>query len=248
MTPHAGPRLWTCVRFLGSIDVADAASAAGRATAIGCGNRFFGGYRSGLSNSEHGQPREPDIVRELRRQAPITRAAYLAWGESQMQPMDDAQSTAFSQECSALERLVRGRKAGGRTLAPGYFAVKRAGWLHMGVGSATVTEVCWSEWKAPRPIRMMTCYSKEKKTVSLDGVACLERPPTTPARRVIAGAKQLGRWKTRQSWWSHPRRWCPRLPIAQTAGWTGGCQLGADLSGGSSERSPIGRRCWRHRL
>jgi hypothetical protein len=38
----------------------------------------------------------------------------------------------------AFERLVRGERS---DLAPGYFAVKRAGWLRMGVGSATIMKV-----------------------------------------------------------------------------------------------------------
>jgi hypothetical protein len=86
-------------------------------------NRFFEGYRLGLSNPSF-QPREPDIVRELRRHAPMTRAAYLSWGESQMQPMDDARSKAIVAGMEAFERLVRGERP---DLAPGYFTVKRAG-------------------------------------------------------------------------------------------------------------------------
>ena len=68
----------------------------------------------------------------------MTTAAYLSWGESQMQPMDDARSKAIVAGMEALERLVRGERP---DLAPECFAVKRAGWLRMGVGSATIMKV-----------------------------------------------------------------------------------------------------------
>jgi hypothetical protein len=186
-----GPSFIDVVRFLGSIDVATRQRGWTR-DRDQLWNRFFEGYRLGLSNRGV-LPREPDIVRALRRQAPITRAAYLAWGERQMQPMDDAQSKTITTGMVELDRLMRGE--GERPdLAPGYFAVKRVGWLHMGVGSATAMKIL-VRVEGPSADPDDDVLLEGKETVSLDGVACLETPFTTRAKRVVAGAKQLGRWK-----------------------------------------------------
>ena len=88
-------------------------------------DRFFEGYRAGLSNPKF-RPPAPDIVRVLRQEAPLTRAAFLAWGESQMQPMPEAVSKSVGAGMEAFERFVRPARP---DLGPGYFAVKHAGWL-----------------------------------------------------------------------------------------------------------------------
>jgi len=186
-----GPSFVDVVRFLGSIDVATRERGWTR-DRDRLWNRFFEGYRLALSHPDT-QPGEPGIVRELRRQAPITRAAYLAWGERQMQPMDDAQTTRIITGMVEFDRLMRGE--GERPdLAPGYFAVKRAGWLRMGVGSAAALKVL-VRVEGPSAAADDDVLLEGKETVNLDGVACLEASSTPPAKRVIAGAKQLGRWK-----------------------------------------------------
>ena len=97
-----GPAFVDIVRFLGSIDLATRQRGwAGVREALW--NRFFEGYYRGLSDAAY-RPPEPGIVRELRQQAPLTRTAFLAWGEQQMQPMDDAQSKSIVAGVEALER------------------------------------------------------------------------------------------------------------------------------------------------
>jgi hypothetical protein len=184
-----GPAFVDVVRFLGSIDLASRQRGWTRERDR-LWTRFFEGYRQGLSNPGF-RPREPAIVRELRRQAPMTRAAYLAWAESQMQPMDDARSKAIAAGMEAFGQLVRGERP---DLAPGYFAVKRAGWLSMGVGSATSVKVL-VRVQGPTADPDDDVLLEGKETVNLDGVACLETPPMPPPIRVIAGARQLGRLK-----------------------------------------------------
>ena len=184
-----GPSFVDVVRFLGSIDLATRQRGWTR-DRDRLWNRFFEGYRLGLSNPGF-QPREPDIVRELRRHAPMTRAAYLSWGESQMQPMDDVRSKAVVTGMEAVDRLMRGDRP---DLAPGYFAVKRAGWLRMGVGSGTILKIL-VRVQGPTTDPDDDVLLEGKETVNLDGVGCLETPPTPLAVRVIAGARQLGRLK-----------------------------------------------------
>ena len=184
-----GPSFIDIVRFLGSIDVA-ARQRGWTRDRDSLWNRFFSGYRQGLTNAAF-KPREPDIVRELRRQGPMTPVTYLAWGESQMQPMDDAQFKAIVAGMESFALFMRRERP---ELAPGYFAVKRAGWLHMGVGSASLVKVLLRvEGPSPDPDDDVLLEGKE--TVNLYGVDCLVPPSEEPGIRVINGAKQLGRWK-----------------------------------------------------
>ena len=184
-----GPAFVDVVRYLGSIDLATRQRGWMR-NRDQLWDRFFEGYRRGLSNPDF-QPGEPDLVRELRRQAPPTRADYLARGESQMQPMDEARSKAVVAGMESLERLVR---AEGLNLAPGYFTVQRAGWLRIGVGSAAILKVLIRvQGPTTNPDDDMLLEAKE--VTNLEGVRCVEGPTTPPAIRVISGTRQLGRLK-----------------------------------------------------
>ena len=75
------------VRFLGSIDLVARRRSweKDRDTLF---DRFVEGYKQGLTDPRY-LPPPPDIVGRLRAQAPATRAALLAWGESKMQPLAD---------------------------------------------------------------------------------------------------------------------------------------------------------------
>ncbi len=184
-----GPAYIDVVRFLGSLDLASRQRGWSR-TRDRLWTRFSEGYRLGLSNPDS-RPREPEIVGRLRRQAPMARAAYLEWGEQQMQPLDEARLTAIVSGMENFERLMRGERP---DLAPGYFAVRRAGWLRMGVGSATTRKILMRV-SGPTTDPDDDVLLEGREVVSLEGVRCLETATTPPAIRVIAGARQLGRLK-----------------------------------------------------
>ncbi len=184
-----GPAFIDVVRFLGSLDLASRQRGWSH-DRDRLWTRFFEGYRMGLSNPES-RPREPEIVSRLRAQAPINRAAYLAWGERQMRPLDEMRATAITSGMEAFEQLMRGERP---ELPPGYFAVKRAGGLRMGVGSATIRKILMRV-EGPTADPEDDVLLEAKEVVSLDGVRCLETPTTPPAVRVIAGARQLDRLK-----------------------------------------------------
>lgn len=184
-----GPSFVDIVRFLGSIDLATRQRGWTR-DRDSLWNRFFDGYRTGLSNPD-AKPAEPGIVRELRRQGPMTPATYLAWGERQMQPMDDAQSRAIAAGMEAFAAYMRDRRP---ELPPGYFAVKRAGWLNMGVGSARLAKIL-IRVQGPSVDPDDDVLLEGKETINLYGVDCLEPSDKQPAIRIIDGAEQLGRWK-----------------------------------------------------
>jgi len=152
-----GPEVVDIVRFLGSIDLATR-QRGWTSDRDALWDRFFEGYRRGLSHP-HYRPPEPDVVRQLRALAPVTRTAYLAWGEQLMQPMDDARMKLLVLGMEALDRAVRQDRP---DLAPTYFAVVRAGWLNMGVGSAVVRKIL-IRVQGRRSIPTTTCYSRQDR-------------------------------------------------------------------------------------
>ena len=184
-----GPEFVDIIRFLGSIDLATRQRGWAR-DRDALWDRFFEGYRRGVTEPTY-RPPEPDIVRQLRKRAPTTRAAYLAWGESQMQPMEETLSKAVVAGMEVFDRLVRRERPG---LAPGYFTVIRAGWLHLGVGSAATRKVLIRVQGAtidPEDDQLL----EVKEVANLDGLPCLDGTTTPPALRIIDAARQLSRLK-----------------------------------------------------
>lgn len=183
-----GPEFVDIVRFLGSIDLA--ASQRGWAhERDALWDRFFAGYRIGLTNPRH-RPVEPEIIRRLRAQKQLTRVAFLAVAESQMQPMDEATSKLVVANMDAFEGLVRRDR---RDLPAGYFIVKHAGWLRIGVGSAATRKVLIRVQGATAADDDVILEAKEVS--NLDGVTCVEARTTPPALRIADGTRQLSRLK-----------------------------------------------------
>ena len=184
-----GPAFVDIVRFLGSIDLATRQRGWTRDREA-LWTRFFEGYHRGLSQPDF-RPPEPGIVHQLRQQATLTGAAYLAWGEKLMLPMDEARLKSVAEGMEGLDRLVRRERS---DLAPGYFAVIRAGWLRIGVGSAAVRKVL-VRVEGPTSDPADDVLLEAKEVANLDGLACLEDSTTPQALRVIDGTRQLGRVK-----------------------------------------------------
>jgi hypothetical protein len=184
-----GPAFVDIVRYLGSIDLVTRRRGWVR-DRDAVWDRFLEGYRRGLADSGY-RPPQPDIVSRLRARAPATRAAFLAWGESQMLPMDEVRSKAVVEGMETFARFLRRQR---EDLAPGYFAVKRFGWLRIGVGSAAIRKILvrvQGPTAAPDDDELL----EGKEVANLEGLACLEGPTTSPALRIIDGLHQLGRLK-----------------------------------------------------
>lgn len=184
-----GPAFVDLVRFLGSIDLAVRQRGWSR-DRDALWNRFFAGYYRGLSDPDY-RPPEPALVRQLRQEAPVTRAAFLAWGEQQMQQMEEAQLKSITEGVEAVERLIRLERS---DLAPGYFRVIHAGWLRIGVGSAAARKAL-IRLQGPTTDPEDDLFIEAKEVASLGGLACLEGATTQRAARVIDGTRQLGRLK-----------------------------------------------------
>ena len=119
-----GPAVVDIVRFLGSIDLV-ARQRSWEKDRDTLFDRFVEGYKQGLIDPRY-LPPPPDIVGRLRAQAPRTRAALLAWGESKMQPMADASMKAVVAGMEVVARIMQRERP---DLAPEYFRVVRAGSL-----------------------------------------------------------------------------------------------------------------------
>lgn len=184
-----GPAIVDIVRFLASIDLAVRKRGWTR-DRDALWNRFLAGYRRGLSEPDY-HPAPPSVVRRMRAQAPPSRAAFLARGEQQMQPMQD---TAMKNIIAAMEGFAGFIHAQRPELAPGYFRISRAGWLRTGVGSAVAKKIL-IRIQGPTPEPDDDELLEVKEISSLTGLRCLEDPPSRPVLRVIAGSRQLGRLK-----------------------------------------------------
>ena len=183
-----GPALVDMVRFLGSIDlvVRQRGWTANHRALV---DRFFEGYRRGLKEPDYRSP-QPDIVNRLRAQAPRSRAAFLAWGESQMLPMAEESLRAVGIAMNAISPFVYAERP---DLPPGYLTIARAGWLRIGIGSA-VSQKMLIRIQGPSAEPQDDELLEAKELRDLGGLRCLEAaPPAQPTLRVIAGTRQLGR-------------------------------------------------------
>jgi hypothetical protein len=81
-----------------------------------------------------------------------------------------------------------------RDLAPRYFAMVRAGWLHLGVGSAAARKVL-IRVDGPTTDPEDDVLLEAKEVTNLDDLSCFEDSGTPQGVRVISGARQLGRLK-----------------------------------------------------
>ena len=184
-----GPAAIDIVRFLGSIDLV-ARQRSWEKDRDRLFDRFVEGYKRGLTEP-HYLPPPPDIVRRLRTQAPPTRAAFLAWGETRMQPLADVTMKAVVAAIEAFARVVLRERP---DLTPEYFRVVRAGWLQSGVGSAVSPKIM-VRVQGPSDDPADDELLELKKIEDLLGLGCLKTPTVQPTLRIIDGSKQLGRLK-----------------------------------------------------
>jgi len=184
-----GPALIDIVRFLGSVELVtrERRWTRGRDAVF---VRFLAGYKRGLLQPDY-RPPAPDLVRHLRAKSPGTRTAFLAWGESKMQPMEEASTRAVMAGMAALAPLLRKERP---DLSPDYFQIVRAGWLRMGIGSA-ISKKILVRVQGPSVDPADDELIEAKPAGHLYGLSCLDSHASGTVLRVIAGNRQLGRMK-----------------------------------------------------
>jgi hypothetical protein len=184
-----GPAAVDIARFLGSIDLV-ARQRYWEKDREKLFDRFVEGYKRGLIEPEQ-VPRPPDIVARLRGQAPVDHAAFLAWGESKMQPLEDASMKAVLAGMEALAQIMRRERP---DLAPEYFRVIRAGSVQTGIGSALGSKIMVrvrGQSDDPADDELL----ESKKIGDFGGLSCLKTSTGQPTLRIVDGSKKLGRVK-----------------------------------------------------
>ena len=187
-----GPAPVDIVRFLGSIDLV-ARERGWSHDRDRTFDRFFDGYRKGMSDPAY-HPPEPDVVRRHKAATTsTTREAFLASSEAQMKPIREARLKGAVASMRAFGEIVRLEHP---DIPDGYFRVVRAGALEMGIGSAALPKLL---------IRLAGPSDDPADDVLLEAKAvrprgsdtCLEQPTSTPTPtfRIVQGSKQVGRLK-----------------------------------------------------
>jgi hypothetical protein len=184
-----GPAVVDITRFLGSIDLV-ARLRSWEKDREKLFDRFVEGYKRGLLEPEY-LPPPPAIVYRLRAQAPATRAAFLAWAESKMQPLPDPAMKAVVAGIEAFARIELHERP---DLPPGYFRIVRAGLVRSGVGSAVNPKIM-IRVRGPSDDPADDEILESKRIGDLGGLRCLKIPTVQPTLRIIDGSKQLGRLK-----------------------------------------------------
>jgi len=184
-----GPAVVDIARFLGSIDLV-ARQRSWQNDREKLFDRFVDGYKRGLTEPTY-LPPPPDIVRRLRTPAPATRAKFIVWAESKMQPLPDPAMKAVVAAIEAFARAVLRERP---DLTPEYFRVVRAGSVKTGVGSATNPKIM-VRVQGPSQDPADDEILELKKIEELGGLRCLKTPTVQPTLRIIDGSKQLGRLK-----------------------------------------------------
>jgi hypothetical protein len=183
-----GPALVDIIRFMGSIDLA-VRRRGWTDSRQQLFDRFVAGYRRGLSDPLH-QPSRPGIVERLRLQhATPGNEAFLAWAETLMEPMSGTVTKGVAAAMVMFAQIVQQQRP---ELPDAYFRIVQAGWLRMGIGSATAKKVLIRvDGPSARPEDDVLLEAKAIR--ALADVGCLEAPRARPTFRVITGNQQLGR-------------------------------------------------------
>jgi hypothetical protein len=184
-----GPAGVDILRFLGSLDLAARQRGWSRARET-LFDRFFDGYRRGLSDPQY-RPPEPAVVRRHKAAiGPASGQAFLASAEAKMKPLTELRLKGTIASMGAFSQLVRRDRP---DLPDGYFNVIRAGALELGIGSAATPKVLIRvEGPSSDPADDVLL---EAKAVRSRAAACLEQPDRSPTFRIVQGDRQVGRLK-----------------------------------------------------
>lgn len=183
-----GPALVDIIRFLGSIDLV-AQQRGWSDDRDRLVDRFFAGYRQGLS-APLDRPSPPGIVRRLLAENPPRSAGeFLEWSDTLTSRLDEASMRAVIAAMKEFAKVVQRERP---DVAEDFFEVIRAGWLRLGVGSALSRKVL-IRVKGPSSDSADDMVLEAKAVRALDGLTCLEIPQQQPTFRIIAGNHQLGR-------------------------------------------------------
>jgi hypothetical protein len=186
-----GPAVVDLVRFLGSLEVT-AHERGWLESMPATAEAFLDGYVRALEDPSY-LPVDPAVVTRLRRAAPPTATAFLAWADALMQPLSKDDEARLDLTWALVERHAA---AANPAFTPAYLKRKRAGALHLGIGSALAKKFLF-RLEGPTPSASDDVIAEAKEVSELGNQPCIGTPPGHEALRVVEGVRQIGRLEHR---------------------------------------------------
>jgi hypothetical protein len=182
-----GPAVIDIVRFVGSLELA-AAQRGWTASLPEAIDAFLAGYRQGLENPSY-LPSDPAVVVRMRRAPVKSQEAFLSWTDSLMQPLalDEVARTD-----TIWRRVIAVASETDPAFTPAFMALKKIGWLRMGIGSA-LTPKLLIRIEGPTPALDDDIVLEGKQMLEFRSDSCVSLPPSVAAFRVVQGIRQIGR-------------------------------------------------------
>ncbi len=147
---------------------------------------FFEGYRAGIASPDL-HPDVPACVARIRRRETRDGTEFLAWAESLMQPLDPEDRKTMEADTKRFAEMMRETRS---DLPSGFFSVKSAGRLRMGLGSREDQKVLVRiDGRTPDPDDDLIIEGKELR--DLGSIDCIQMP--AGVLRVLIGVRRVGR-------------------------------------------------------
>ena len=125
----------------------------------------------------------------MRRAAVKSQEAFLLWTDSLMQPLavDEVTRTA-----RVWRRVAAVASDANPAFTPEFMALKKVGWLRMGIGSA-LTPKLLIRIEGPTAALDDDIVLEGKQMLDFQSDSCVSLPPSVAAFRVVQGIRQIGR-------------------------------------------------------
>jgi len=178
-----GPAIIDVSRFLGSVTLV-AYQRGWAGSTVAAVDAFVEGFRRAVNEPGYAPP-VPAVVMRLRGRPARSREEFLAWVESLMVPLSREEAALVE---ARMKDVVAATDPGRRHL----LRVKKAGSLHMGVGSALARKVLLRT-EGPSAAADDDLVIEAKEVTALPGGNCLTVPSRGEAYRPVLGSRQVGR-------------------------------------------------------
>jgi hypothetical protein len=181
-----GPAALDLMRFLVSTRLA-LRQRGWSADAPAVGKRFLAGYREALQAPDV-EPPEPLVAQRKHSAMKASTAEWLDRMQLLMKPLDESTRAKLNDARRDYETAMRAQNP---SLPPGYFDIKKAGLLEMGIGSAFEMKFL-ARLEGPSDKADDDVLIEVKKVPDLSGVHCIQRTSQNDPFRIIAGQSRLG--------------------------------------------------------
>jgi hypothetical protein len=181
----SGPPVLDLVRFVSSVHLA-CRRHGWEAETERIVDGFFDGYRAGIADLEL-DPEVPACIARIRQRKTPSATEFLAWAESLMHPLEPEDRKALEADTKRFAEMMRKKRS---DLPSGFFDVKSAGWLRMGVGSRGDPKILVRiDGPSSEPDDDLIIEGKQLRDLS--SIDCIQMP--AGVLRVLMGVRRVGR-------------------------------------------------------